>query len=63
YSKVSDPLYGTLSSVEPTTGKIIYTPNKDYVGEDSFTFKANDSKVDSNIAKVTINIKKAATVQ
>lgn len=60
YSKVSDPLHGTLSNFEPNTGKITYTPNRDYVGEDSFTFKANDGKIDGNTAKVTISVKTVA---
>ena len=59
YSKVSDPSHGTLSNFEPNTGKVTYTP-KDYAGDNSFTFKANDGKVDSNIAKVNITVKKAS---
>jgi hypothetical protein len=57
YSKVSDPSHGTLSNVDPNTGIVTYTP-KDYAGDDSFTFKASDGKVDSNTAKVNISIKK-----
>jgi hypothetical protein len=59
YSKVSDPSHGTLSNVDPNTGIVTYTP-KDYAGDDSFTFKASDGKVDSNTAKVNISIKKVA---
>jgi len=63
YIKVSDPSHGTLSNVESNTGRVIYTPTKDYVGDDSFKFKASDGKVDGNIAKVNINIKKIASEQ
>jgi hypothetical protein len=58
YSKVTDPMNGKLSQVEPTSGKVTYTPNKDYIGDDSFTFKANNGKVDSNIATVNIKVDK-----
>jgi hypothetical protein len=63
YSKVSDPSHGTLSNVESNTGKVTYTPRKDYAGTDIFTFKANDGKADSNISKINININKAAPGQ
>jgi hypothetical protein len=35
-----------------------YTPQQNYMGEDSFTFKANDGKADSNIGTVRINVEK-----
>ena len=34
----------------------MYTPDTNYVGPDSSTFKANDGKVDSNTATVSVNI-------
>lgn len=38
--------------------QLTYKPNKDYVGQDSFTFKAIDEKgSESNIATVTIDVK------
>ncbi|MBV6500612.1 MAG: hypothetical protein CJBNEKGG_03096 [Prosthecobacter sp.] len=37
-------------------GSFSYTANPDATGQDSFTFKANDGKLDSNTATVTINI-------
>ena len=42
---------GTLSGTAPN---LIYTPNAGFMGEDTFTYNANDSKADSNTAKVTI---------
>jgi hypothetical protein len=39
-----------------TDGSFSYTANPDATGQDSFTFKANDGKLDSNTATVTINI-------
>ncbi|MGA7010067.1 MAG: Ig-like domain-containing protein, partial [Nitrososphaeraceae archaeon] len=41
-------------------GTVTYKPSKDYVGQDSFTFKATDDKgTDINIATVTMDVKSA----
>ncbi len=53
----SNPKYGTLSGNAPN---LIYTPNKNYNGNDSFSFKIYDGKVYSNIATVTIKINPVA---
>jgi hypothetical protein len=37
-------------------GSFAYTPNYDFVGSDTFTYKANDGVSDSNIATITIEI-------
>ncbi len=50
---VAQPLHGTLTGTPPN---LTYTPAKDFNGSDSFTFKANDNKLDSPLAVVTINI-------
>ena len=34
----------------------LYRPDADYVGADSFTFKANDGNLDSNVATVSITV-------
>jgi VCBS repeat-containing protein len=53
YAIVAEPTHGTVTLV----GNIAtYTPALDFVGEDSFTFKANDGIVDSNIANITITV-------
>ena len=54
YSVVSQPTNGTLSFTPD--GAFIYTPNSNYEGADSFTFKANDGAFDSNIATIGITI-------
>jgi hypothetical protein len=41
----------TNPTPEPTA-----TPGADYNGTDSFTFKANDGSLDSNVATVSITI-------
>src|SRR5262249_19363213 len=57
YSVDSGPLNGVLSGKIPN---LTYKPNKDYVGPDSFTFKATDDKgAESNIATVTVDVKAA----
>jgi regulation of enolase protein 1 (concanavalin A-like superfamily) len=53
YVIVSGPSKGTLSGTAPN---LTYTPSADFSGTDSFTYKANDSLVDSNIATVSITI-------
>ncbi|MFQ6084398.1 MAG: S8 family serine peptidase, partial [Candidatus Aminicenantia bacterium] len=53
YSIVSQPANGLLSGTAPN---VTYIPNANYNGPDSFTFKANDGKVDSNIATVSITV-------
>ena len=63
YSIVTEPSRGTLTNIDSASGKLTYTPNKDQSGEDSFSYKGNDGKVDSNIAVVKINIKKTAAGQ
>ena len=63
YSIVTEPSRGTLTNIDSASGKLTYTPNKDQSGEDSFSYKVNDGKVDSNIAAVKINIKKTAAGQ
>jgi hypothetical protein len=57
YSILSQPSHGTLSGKTPS---VTYKPSKDYIGQDSFTFKATDDKgTDSNIATVTMDVKSA----
>jgi concanavalin A-like lectin/glucanase superfamily protein/Big-like domain-containing protein/calcineurin-like phosphoesterase family protein len=54
YSIVTQPAHGTITA--GTTASRTYTPATDYTGPDSFTFKANDGTVDSNIATVSIAV-------
>ena len=53
YSVVAGPTNGTLNGIAPG---LTYTPNQDYNGSDTFTFKVNDGTVDSNIAIVDITV-------
>ena len=51
---VSSPSNGTLSL--NADGSFLYTPDNDFNGSDSFTYKANDGIADSNVATVTITV-------
>jgi len=53
---VSAPSSGTLSPSLASDGSFTYNPNQDFNGSDSFTYKANDGTLDSNIANVTITV-------
>src|SRR5439155_2532881 len=53
YSIVVGPTHGTLTGTAPN---VTYTPAANYNGPDSFTFKANDGTLNSNIATVTITV-------
>ncbi len=37
-------------------GTFVYTPNPDFFGTDTFTYRANDGALDSNVATVTITV-------
>jgi VCBS repeat-containing protein len=51
---VTAPSHGTL--VLNSDGGFMYTPAVDYSGTDSFTYKASDGKLYSNVATVTLTI-------
>jgi len=53
YSIVQPPAHGTLSGAPPS---VTYTPLAAYFGGDSFTFKATDGILGSNIATVSITV-------
>ncbi len=53
FTIVAQPLKGTLSGVLPN---LIYTPNANYNGSDSFTFKANDGTIDSATSTIAITV-------
>jgi fibronectin type 3 domain-containing protein/PKD repeat protein len=56
YAIVSNGSIGTAVINDPTSGTFTYTPNPQVTGSDSFTFKVNDGKVDSNIASIAVGI-------
>ena len=58
YTVVEQPSHGTLVHTEATKEEFTYTPDLDYIGSDSFTYKASDGTTESNIATISITIKK-----
>ena len=50
---VDEPMYGTLTGTAPN---LTYTPNINFVGDDSFTFKVNDGYDDSEVVTVSISV-------
>jgi len=53
YTVVAGPTHGTLSGTAPN---LTYTPAPDFDGSDTFTFNANDGRLDSAPATVTITV-------
>ena len=54
---VSQPSHGKLNEINQATGVVTYTPNPSFTGTDKFTYKVNDSKVDSNgVGTISITI-------
>ena len=54
YALVAGPANGSVGDI--SNNEIIYTPNQDFNGTDTFTYKANDGVEDSNEATVTVTI-------
>lgn len=53
YTVVALPAHGTLTGTAPN---LTYTPDPNYSGTDSFTFRANDGTVNGNTAAVSITV-------
>jgi uncharacterized protein (TIGR03437 family) len=53
FQLVTQPAHGQLSGVAPD---LSYTPDANYFGPDSFTFKVNDGVVDSAPATISITV-------
>jgi len=63
YDPEDEPLTATLIAgtshgtvTLETSGSFTYTPNPNFVGQDQFTYQANDGVSDSNVATVIINV-------
>ena len=56
YSIVANGSLGTVTITNASTGAFQYVPNAGVTGSDSFTFKAADVRVDSNIATISVDI-------
>jgi hypothetical protein len=56
YAIVSSPKHGTLGAVNQSTHAVNYTPKKNYVGQDTFTYKGTAAGEDSSPATVTVTV-------
>ncbi len=56
YALGTNPLHGTLGGFNSATGSVIYTPNRDYVGNDNFTFTTSNRSFHSNIGTFTLTV-------
>ena len=54
FGVVTAPQHGTLGAFNGN--RVTYTPARDYSGTDSFTFKANDGSLDSNLATFALTV-------
>ena len=55
FAIVTNPTHGTITSFDPVTGRVVYTPNADFFGADSFKYSATDG-VYSDIATVNVTV-------
>ncbi len=53
YEIVSPPVNGVLTGTAPT---LLYTPNLNFAGTDSFTYRVSDGVLNSSIATVSISV-------
>jgi VCBS repeat-containing protein len=56
FAIVTGPTNGILSGLNPNTGAVTYTPNTNFNGSDSFTFRVNDGQTNSSAATVAITV-------
>jgi len=57
---VNPPAHGTIGSITDDE-QVIYTPNKDFKGTDTFTYAAEDNESTGDPATVTINVGTASS--
>ncbi len=59
---VTGPTNGALSLLDTNTGLVTYTPNTNYVGDDSFTFRVNNGFASSPSATVSLAVLPVADI-
>lgn len=60
YTRVANPAHGSVTV--DVNGEFTYTPANGYAGDDSFSFKANDGALDSDVITVSIAIAEARSL-
>ena len=56
YGIATNPGHGTLSGFDPTALTVVYTPNPNFNGADSFGFHVDDGKLGTDTGVVTITV-------
>ncbi len=56
FAIVSQPAHGEITGFNASTGKLTYTPDVDFHGSDTFTFRAHNPGATSNTAEATIAV-------
>jgi hypothetical protein len=56
YAVLGNPVYGTLSGLNPVSGEITYTPPAGFTGTDSFTFQVSDGTYKSYFGLVVLRV-------
>ncbi|MGL4675792.1 MAG: BapA/Bap/LapF family prefix-like domain-containing protein, partial [Wohlfahrtiimonas sp.] len=62
YKVTTDPKNGTVT-IDPKTGAYIYTPNKGFNGDDTFTVTVDDGKGGTTTIEVPVSVIPAAEVE
>lgn len=57
YTIVGNGAQGSAVITDPASGQFTYTPDANFNGRDSFTFKVNNGSADSNTAAVAVTIR------
>jgi hypothetical protein len=53
---VTPPAHGNLGGIDNNANTVVYTPNANFIGTDTFTFNATDGNSDSAPATITVNV-------
>jgi cyclophilin family peptidyl-prolyl cis-trans isomerase len=66
FTIATQPLHGTLSQFNPSTGTVVYTPNSGFAGADSFTYAVSNiggspSPLAGNTGTVTLTVTPVVT--
>lgn len=56
FELLDPPAHGTLSDLDPATGRVRYTPAAGYSGPDSFTYRVSDGYAESAAGTVTLEV-------
>jgi len=61
YTLTSNPLDGTITSFNNSTGAFVYTPNANYSGNDSFSYTVGNGSATSAPVVVSVNVQPSSS--